>query len=151
MSNPFSGIGSARVYGAGQYISPGQYALQVNEVKLVNSERDAGRQFFCVEASVLTANEVAFDTGGWRSGSSVTWLVDMRQPSALSNVKAFAMALTPGASEGEITEDGMMALVGPDQPAKGLKVDCDAISIQTKAGNDFTKCQWRAAGALALV
>ena len=148
MSNPFSGIGSARVYGAGQYITPGQYELQVTEVKLVNSEKDAGRQFFCVEGTVLNANEVAFESGGWRAGSTVTWLVDMRQPSALSNCKQFALALTPELSENDIDESAMMGLVGPDQPAKGLKIDCDAINIKTKSGNDFTKCQWRASGTL---
>ena len=148
MSNPFSGIGSAKVYGAGQYITPGHYSLQVSEVKLVQSEKDAGRTFFCVEAAVLACNDVAASTGSWQPGSTTTWLVDMRQPSALSNCKQFALALTPELGENDIDEEAMMSLVGPDNPAQGLKIDCDAINIKTKSGNDFTKCQWRSAGSL---
>ena len=76
------------------------------------------------------------------TGSVISWLVNMEQPSALGNVKGFAMALLPDTPEDDLDESAMEQLVGPDQPAAGIRVKADAVNIKTRAGNDFTKVNW---------
>jgi len=62
-----------------------------------------------------------------------------------ANCLKFALALNPGSEAGDITKKEMLALVGPENPAEGLTVDCEAFISQSKAGRDFTKLNWSAA------
>jgi len=141
MSSIFAGIKAESATKSGRYIQPGQHVLTVREIKLFESSQKKGKWFFCVEADVdeYTAEDEAAPYG---SGSVVSWLVNMEQPSALGNVKGFAMALLPDTPEEDLDETAMEQLVSPEQPAAGIRVKADAVNIKTRAGNDFTKVNW---------
>jgi len=135
----FKGINQAEVYKGGRYMVPGQWELEITQLKAFSSSQKAGRNYFAAEFKV---HSTTAEAGDFQPGSRVDWLVDMNQPSALSNIKSFAMALTPGASGGDITPEVMESLVGAEQPAVGIRVVADAYTIKTRAGNDFTKVDW---------
>jgi hypothetical protein len=137
----FAGITKESATRSGRYIQPGRHILTVREIKLFESSQKKGRWFFCVEADVDEyVPEVESPT--YSTGSVVSWLVNMEQPSALGNVKGFAMALLPDTPEEDLDETAMEQLVGPEQPAAGIRVVADAVNIKTRAGNDFTKVNW---------
>lgn len=135
----FKGIEKEKVVGGGQYITPGNYVLEVEEVKTFVSQKHRGRNYFVAEFSVLSTTSPDYSPG-----SRVSWLVNMDQDSALANVKGFAMALDADMSEEDITQEGMDHLISSDNPAAGSKVKANAYTIKTKAGHDFTKLSWSA-------
>ena len=162
MSSVFSGIDKAEVYGSGANIRPGMHVLKVGEM-LIHKSRKTGAPLFIVEFEVVsstgdrptTAKELpegsrAPLSEAHKPGESVSWIVDMTKPSALSNVKGFAMSLAPGTAESDITEGSILALINSDpekgdvQPAKGIVVHADAFMTLTSKGGDFTKIRWTA-------
>lgn len=161
----FSGIDKAEVYGSGANIRPGDHRFRVVELVTHRSRKKSGIVYFVAELEVLesvggrptSAKELPEGqkhplSEAHRVGETVSWVVDMSQASALSNVKGFALALAPDASEGDITEETMLALinndakVGPVQPAAGIEIRGDAFMVLTGKGNDFTKIRWSAVG-----
>ena len=136
----FGEIGSAKTYGAGKYIAPGTHELEVHEVSTFESSQHAGRHYMCVEADVI-----ATTCEDHTPGERVSWLVNLQQPSAMSNCLGFALSLDPEAVKADITEAFMERLCSEEQPARGLRVRAMANVIQTRAGNDFTKVTWEAA------
>jgi hypothetical protein len=142
----FSGITNATASKQGRYIRPGKHDLRIKEIKSFESAKKAGRWFFCVEAEVLDYRPAAtVDSAEYESGDTVTWLVDMDQASALDNIKGFTIALLPDVPSSDIDESMMEELIGSDQPAKGVRVCCDAVEITTRRGTPFTKVNWGAA------
>lgn len=156
----FSGIESAEVYGGGANIRPGMHVLEVKELLVHNSRKKAGVVFFIAEMAVIEStggrplsakesNDAPPVSDAHAPGEVVSWVVDLSQPSGLSNVKGFAMALAPGMTEADITEETMSALVESKQPARGVVVRCDAFVELTRKGGDFTKTRWTTAAAIA--
>jgi hypothetical protein len=157
----FSGIEKAEVYGGGANIRPGQHSLKVKELLVHRSRQKNGVVYFVAEFEVVASTGDRPTTAkelpeGQRSplskphipGESVSWIVDMSQPSALSNVKGFAIALAPDVAEADVTEAMMLALVNSDeeagevQPARGIVVHADAFVVLTRKGSDFTKIRF---------
>ena len=135
----FDGISEATVYGGGRYLTPGKYGLKVKELKTFESTKYPGRNYFAAELEVLeTSSE------DYIEGDVVTWLVDLSQTPAMSNILGFALALSPENKQSDITPAVMEELVSPDQPASGIEVKADAFLTQTRAGKDFTKVIWHA-------
>jgi hypothetical protein len=144
----FSGIENAESYKSGRFIEPGKYTLKVSAITLVDSKKERGRKFFVVECEVVKTNNAEY-----REGDNVTWMVDVTpklvdgkqeiSPTAAANCSQFACAVLD-CTPREINEEVMDKLMGPEQPAAGVLVNADAFTIQTKAGNDFTKIQWSA-------
>jgi len=133
----FKGIKAESVSGGGRYLTPGSYALEVEEVKTFESQQKKGRHYFCAEFTVLSTT-----SQDYAPGDRVSWLVNMDQPSALSNIKGFAMALSGEVKENEINEDAMEDLISSDNPAAGTKLRATAYNVVTRAGGDFTKVSW---------
>lgn len=137
----FSGIENTRTYKNAPYLTPGQYELVIRSLSLVDSKKKRGQQFFVAEFDVVSASN-----GEFQQGALVSWLVDMDHgETALSNCKMFASAVLD-CDEEEVNESAMEKLVGPDQPAAGIRVKANAFSIKTKSGNDFTKIRWDSVG-----
>ena len=135
----FAGIENDQVYSGGRYFQPGRYRVAVNQITLFDSKQKPGIKFFCVETTVLhTTSDV------YSEGDSVSWLVDMSKPSAKSNCKGFAMALNPGTKSSDITEEVMLSLVSPENPANGLTVDVEAYHAKAKNGGEYTRMNWSA-------
>ena len=133
----FKGIEKAEVAGGGQYLTPGSYTLEVEEVKTFVSQKVRGRNYFVGEFTILSTTSPEYSPG-----ARVSWLVNMDQPSALANIKGFAVALSSDMSEDDVTADAMDHLISADNPAAGSKVQASAYNIKTAPGNDFTKVSW---------
>lgn len=141
MSSAFAGIEKASTYKNAPYIMPGQYDLTIRALALVESKKKRGQQFFVAEFDVASTTNPDF-----KAGDLVSWLVDMDHgETALSNCKAFAAAVLD-CDEEQIDEATMLKLVGPEQPAAGIRVKANAFNIKTRAGSDFTKIRWDSIG-----
>jgi hypothetical protein len=136
----FDGIENAKVYGGGRYIEPGNWMLKVQELSTFESAQQKGRFYFCAEFEVIGT-----DVETTREGEKVTWLVNMMNGSALDNIKGFAMALTPGSSEADITPDAMEEMVSSDNPAAGIQVSAFAFLKTSREGNPYTRINWSTA------
>ena len=136
----FSGIDDAQITGASKYLGPGQWRLQVKKVEVFESTKKKGRHYFIAEFEVLEASDDLAVIGETRS-----WLVNLDQEAALGNVKAFVLALTPGATEQEIDEEMVDELVSAENPAAGLVVKAEGVSRISKNGNEYTRFTWSAA------
>ena len=136
----FSGIENAQVYSGGRYFTPGRYRVAVDQITLFDSKQKPGVKYFCVEATVLHTTSIDYS-----EGDSVSWLVDMSKPSAQSNCKGFAKALNPGTKDSDITEEVMLGLVSPENPANGLTVDVEAFNAQARNGGEYTRMNWSCA------
>ena len=145
----FGGIDKARASGSGRYFVPGLYKLEVKELKVIPSQQKS-TDFFVATFEILSYQQHASMDGKpeFASGEEVTWLVDMDQKSALGNIKGFGLALLPGSKDEDITEEVMEGMIGPEQPGSGVIVEATAINVKTRAGNDFTKINWRCEGVL---
>jgi len=133
----FKGIEKEKVAGGGQYITPGNYTLETEEVKTFVSQKVRGRNYFVGEFTILSTT-----SPDYAPGERVSWLVNMDQPSALANIKGFAMALSSDMDEDDVSEEAMEHLISADNPAAGSKVKASAYIVKTKQGKDFTKVSW---------
>tara|TARA_R100001082_G_scaffold94682_2_gene61663 strand:+ start:143 stop:595 length:453 start_codon:yes stop_codon:yes gene_type:complete len=144
----FDAIVKAPVYGSGNYFEEGKYRLTLEEVKMVDSQRKQGTKYLIVACRIdeSTAENL-------NAGDSVTWRVDMTQASGPSNCKQFAVAvgksMYEGFSEDHVTSEFLGNIISDNSEAKGVVIDAEAITIKTRAGNDFTKVIWRASGEAA--
>ena len=157
----FSGIDKAEVYGGGQRIRRGRHRLRIRELLVHQSRKRRGTAYFVAEFEVvesmggrpMTAQPTEGDvplSQPHMPGDKVSWIVDMTQASALSNVKGFALALAPGAREEDVTEESMEYLVSDAQPARGVEVIADATVILTDSTKrDFVRIRWTPATASA--
>ena len=128
----FTGIENAKVTERLQNLSIGQYVLQVDAVKVVES-RGKGDMFIS-EFTVLSSK----GEGANPEGSRVSTIIPLRLDMALPNIKAFVAALT-GEDLKAVTEKMVDTLVSAKNPAKGTVVRADAFEIQKKDGSPFTK------------
>lgn len=141
----FSGMKDASTSGSGRNIIPGQWEMEVRQLLIVESQQRKGETFFVAEFDVLAVEAPADYEGKFpfKAGDEVSWLVKMSQPSALGNIKAFAMAIVPGeVTEADIDEEMMEDMISSDQPTKGRKVFGNAFQIKTRANTDFTVVKW---------
>jgi hypothetical protein len=160
MSSVFAGIERAEVFGRAQHIRPGLHRIRIDEL-LVKRSAKVKTSYFIVEGTIVssvggrptTAKELPAGTKvpvsePHQPGDKVSWIQDAAQTPFLSNVKGFALALAPGATEADITEASLLEMVnndpsrGPVQPCAGILVDCDAFMTVTGKGGDFTAITW---------
>ncbi len=137
----FDQIVKAPVYGSGNYFEEGQYTLELQDVKMVDSRRKAGTKYLIVACKIETTTAQNLS-----AGDSVTWRVDMTQPSGPSNCKQFAVAvgksMYEGFSEDHVTNDFLESIINDNSEARGVSIGAEAITIKTRSGNDFTKVVW---------
>ena len=139
----YDNIGTAQVSGSGQYFKPGQYRVQVQEVKEITSRK--GVNFFIVEVTVLRTTNPDY-----QAGATIGWPVNMSQDYALGNIKEFAQALASD-MQAKVTGKDIEAMLGEDQPAAGMELDVDAIERISRQGNTWTQARWRPRGTLTMV
>lgn len=148
----FKGIGSAEVFGSGQYFkampngTEALYLVEILAIKIVESKRKKGRNFFVVETKIQTTT-----CPDYQPGQRVTWMVDLSlDETAMSNVKGFCLGLDPdffNDSNGKplsdaAAEDEVTKLVGADEPAKGIMIKASALTVPKRNGDPFTKVVW---------
>ena len=134
----FGEVEKASASKGSQYINPGKHIFDIIKIILRPSGRDKARLFFIVELETVASSRDDQPVGATRS-----WIVDMtRKETGPSNVKGFAMALGQDIKESDITKEDLAKLINEDQPARGVRVACDAWEIETRQGNPFTKVKW---------
>lgn len=140
-NNVFAGIEQARTSDKLPYIQPGNYLLEVESIKLVDSRTKGA--IFCAEFKVLDAK----GEGANPIGSRCSHLIVINgNDSALGNIKSFVQALT---GDTNITKAMVDALVGPENPAAGETVRAEAFLTKTKRGTDFTRVSYSPAESAA--
>ncbi len=155
----FRQTAQARMWGQGQYIKPGadgataNYQLQIQEIKVTESQRSGEGPFLITECKVVET-----DCPHYKAGDSVSSVINYKHASAISNGKALmlevmrAVARELGEKVPDIedyTEDEfaseMEGLCSSDQPAAGMVLYCKAWEVMTRSGNPFTATKWSAA------
>lgn len=114
---------------ANSYIQPGNYLLEVDVLKEVDTDQQGTA--FIAEFKVLESDNPAF-----APGTTTTWFRALRQRPSKGEIKGLAQALNQGQ---EVTADLVEGMVDESNPAAGLKVRCRAWEHTTKAGKPFTK------------
>ena len=135
----FAGVKNAEMYGGGKYLPAGTHELEVHEVTCFDSAKTPGREYFCVEADVISTTNEAVSVG-----ERLTWLVNMQLQPAEANILRFALSLAPDTAREDVTEEFLEALVGSAQPARGIRVRALGTNIETSKGNPFTRVDWEA-------
>lgn len=131
----FDQIGNAEVNGQGVYPIPGQYELTVRALKLIknNSKHDVFVAEFDIDESTEDARP---------AGTQMSWVANLtKHVSAPGNVRRFLAALG-GVSIEEVGASDAEAAVADDNPFAGTRIRLEATNTKTKAGGDFTQCNW---------
>jgi len=134
--DPFQRTAEADPNQRSVYPVPGVYpVLMVDSLKMIQSRK--GEDLFVAELEILDSQVEERP-----AGTRMSWLVNFKHDSAPGNVKAFFCALM-GAAESDVTADALRYSCGPQNPCRGRLVRLEASVTQTRAGNDFTLCNWQ--------
>lgn len=132
----FTGIEDATSSAGGNYIKPGRHLLSIVCLKGKVSRKKKALAIAEFEIVESTKHEV---------GESVSWLANLTDhDAAVGNVKGLLAAIAE-CEEEEVDEAGADRAFSDENPFEGQKVVCEAFTIQTTKGNDFTKCVWKPA------
>ena len=134
----FKGIAKAKATQGGVYIVPGNYLFEIQACKEGRTRKGDG--FFVAELKVIET-----DNSDRPVGSICSWMAMDAHDSFLNNVKAFVCGVTGSEDNEEIDEETLDTIVGEKQPLAGTQVKCQATNVKTRAGGDFTRCNWFAA------
>lgn len=123
------------------WLAEGRYLVEIDTVKV--HEGRNGKDFF-----IVAGKNVESDHPERKCGSKCSWVSDLNKDATPGNIKMFLGAAL-GIRDGDLTGDEWEKLfdkaVEEDNPFCGLMVKLEANTIQTKAGNDFTKHIWTVA------
>jgi len=132
----FATIKEAKVSQGSVYLKPGVYKTKINACK--SGKTRAGIGFFVVELEAIESSNPDLPPG-----SACSWMVTLDKEPALGNIKSF-LSIATDTPEEQIDEAGVELVCSAANPLKGTLLKCSAINIKTKAGKDFTKCNWQA-------
>lgn len=143
----FDGIESASVSEKGKWFMPGSYEVEIREV--ISKQTQRSGLCFIVGCKVL---EASIDSE-IPQGGEASWVQPFKNRQvALSAVKEFLCAVS-GFSPRDAQEISehldpiasrlLETIVGPTNPARGMRVHLEVFTRKTQAGTDFTVHQWR--------
>jgi hypothetical protein len=146
----FGGIGGTSPSGSrGVFLTDGEYRLEVQRCKVVDSKKN-GKTFFVVEGKVLGTSNAEKHP----ENQLVTWLVKLGgdwPEYSLADIKAFAMAAAKASAE-EVDEEFMESVTADDGDLlSGNEVICNVTTIATKAGGEFGKHTFMPAAKVVVV
>ena len=136
MAGLFSGIEKASYSEGGVYLLPGNYILEVMELKSGTSRQKV--DFFVAECRVLQSTN-----SDRRPGTIVSYWVGLKVDTpALSDVRRF-IAVCGECEDTDVDATAAEMAVSDEQPFKGRVLRAAATNIITaKAKRDFTKVVW---------
>ena len=106
MQNPFAGVGSAKVFGSGQYLEPGEYEFEIE--KMIFQKVNAGGNALIVEGKLTESNNEKHPVGASR-----TWY-QAQNESFESECKSFCMAAV-GYDHGDASQaDAIRTKLSPE-------------------------------------
>jgi len=159
----FAGIENAETYGAGNYITPGDFgALEVVEVRKQDGQNgvfiplDFRVRKFTPTVEVMGVR-VPNESGGlkrgtapapvWKPGQRATHMINTAHPSWLSNFKSFMLAAIPALADiadAKQWSDACNQAISEDQPLAGCLVSALAIDDNTRGTKlPFVKVSYR--------
>lgn len=151
MPSRLAGLAGVQARAQSEFLTPGEYLLEIRKVEEKLTRAPALRPYFVVEASVLGNEDATGAKGQNRVGHTVVYMVMLDRDGALRDVRAFLdAACTPEQSaklDTEAADELVAELTGPTQPLRGRQMMCAAENIKTRKGNDFTKVRWFAVPA----
>ncbi len=130
----FAGVENAKVTEGGVYFLPGNYLVEILACKSGETRKKV--PFFAVDTKIIES-----DNPSRPAGSNCSWFVGLDKDAALGNIRGFVAKALESSIE-EVNEAVCEIVVGKDQPCAGKKMHINAVNILTKAGKDFTKCNW---------
>ena len=136
----FSGIGSVKTTSSNPYFVPGQYVLKVVKTAVGESTRSGKGAFFVSEFKIVESTTEERPAG--------TTVADVQFFSkgeiSLANIKKVVGAIL-GCDPNEVNEEVMEKITeGEGTLLAGRYLACNAYEITTRAGNPFTKLDYRA-------
>ena len=120
------------------YLYPGKFLLSVRAISHYPSQKKRGEEWFRADFDIVEGA-----TGG---KNAVSWVVKLALTDeealdrSLRDIRAFVRALM--GEDHPVNKALMVDLTGDDQPAAGLTVHCEAESVRTKSGGEYTKARW---------
>lgn len=155
MGRAFGGIGGAKIGQGGVYFLPGKYRVELAKVALINSRKR--EDMFVVETTIQES-----DVPERKPGTKCSYICNMKNDSALGNIKAFLAACAGADPDNEkeveaaftdkngqdITEETAEMAVSDENPLAGTVLDLVCVNKQTRGspGNpphDFTLHFWK--------
>tara|TARA_R110000851_G_scaffold3298_2_gene13358 strand:+ start:284 stop:733 length:450 start_codon:yes stop_codon:yes gene_type:complete len=138
----FDGIGDLTTSNKGEYLDAGDYLIEVQAVKLINSLRSAD-EFFIVEFNVIESRGAEATP----RGTAASWCLKMGgnyPESALKDVNRFLKAAT-GAEDSDINAAFVdQALANDGESLIGLNCRVSVHLKPTNNGGVFSVHTWRA-------
>ena len=149
----FSKLSETKVYGSGNYLTPGTYVLEVLECRQQVSAQSAADDFVVLEyvvrdfrqtsatMGIRVPNGSGGETAGTapapthRPGERLSHMINLKHPSALSNFKSFLLAVAPALAEvSDVSTWERFAeeAIGAENPLKAQLVSCRAVDSLTK-------------------
>lgn len=113
----------------GNYILTGTHRLRIANIELKESEA-GDNDWFIAEFDLISS-----DNPEQKGPCSIVW--NMSKKPTMGNIKGLIVAIDPDLTDDEI-EDAAEAMLGEDQPARGVELIATGVMKKTKAGNDFT-------------
>ena len=122
----------------GNYWLPGQYLVQIDTVKAIESRK--GDDLFIVSGENLESSNEKCPVG-----AACSWVCNLKHEPAPGNVKSF-IAAALAMDHDEVDEEVADSVIDPEEnPLQGLLVRLTVTIIQTKGkGEDFSKHVWKA-------
>lgn len=138
----FGGMGDAKRPGKGSpFVIPGTYHVVTQHCIFREGLKD---DYFIHEMRILHSTKKKSRP----VGSYMSWLVNMRHLSSLGNVRAFISDAT-GDEFDVITEEDAEAACSKENPLQGSVFKLTAKNTKTRAGTDFTVCDWDLIGDMS--
>jgi hypothetical protein len=134
-SDPYDKVGNAEITERGVFVLPGIYPLLYCDVlKMIRSFK--GADLFIAEFDILESNVPERP-----AGTKVSWIANFAHLPTPGNVRAFLAALM-GVDPEEVDRDGAKYACSKDNPCRGRLVRLQAGETTTRAGGNFTVCNW---------
>lgn len=145
----FDGLQNAQVFERGQYLTPGEYTLEIQKTIAKRSQNSG--DVFIVEFTILESNNPEKPVG-----SRASWVQSFKNVTiALSSIKEFLLAAlgvdtSDKAKLREVEpriEDIMNTCVASpgDNPLTGERIKVSVVNVTTKKGGPFSRHDWRVA------
>jgi len=135
-ASPFDRVAASEGRFGGVYPQPGVYPLlYIDVLKMIRSRK--GEDVFIAEFDVLES-----EVPSRLKGTRMSWAVNFRHDASPGNVKAF-LAAVMNVPQNEVDGKGSQYACSADNPCHGRLVRLEATQTKTKAGTDFTLCNFR--------
>lgn len=132
MKDIFEKIADAPPSAGGQYWEEGNFIVEVQVNKIIESTRKEGELIYIIECKCLKSDNEKVPVGSCRSH-----VINLSNYSAVNNVKNHLMAALNCESE-DISPDMVKECCSEENPLAGIQVKLETFVKPTQSGGDFT-------------